>query len=260
MLVPGWLRRVLGVNQPCLFPGDSIDIFSRFDRNSRMITLDRLQSVPDFDPSNRIELFRILLNEISKHLNAEGHSVVPYHPGYPSAKMLSLAPEKRDLIINQFTAYYDVCARALAQKANCDDRTMAWSMLVKMRLVPLSDVFDHIRPGDVIEIYNEDSVQVFRSFSFFKLISYTLEELFVHEWWELYRRPEEASRKAFEVCGNILRGEIDTTVLKCLEIHEVEEVFSQNKTSARVEEVLLSPLPRVGGEIGGFLHVFRAAP
>lgn len=225
-----------------------------------MLTLDALRENPQYDPSNHLEVFRILLDQIAGHLNANGYCVKAYQPGYPSAKLRSLTREKQDLIIKQFTDYYDVCARTLAQQANSDDRTMAWSMLVRMKLVPHSDVFDHIRPGDVIEIYNQDSVQVFRSFSFFRLISYTLEEFFVHEWWELYRRPEEASRKAFEICQNILRGGVPETVYECLDVHEVEEVFSENKTKARVEEVLLSPLPRIGGGIGGFLHVFRAAP
>jgi PAS domain-containing protein len=223
-----------------------------------MLSLDDLKSAASQNPSNSLEIFRVMLDQFAGHLNASGFSVKPYHPGYPSAKLRSLTAEKQSLIISQFADYYDVCSRTLAQKATSDDRTMAWAMLVRMKLVPLSDVFDHIRPGDIIEIYNQDSVQVFRSFSFFRLISYTLEELFVHEWWELYRRPEQASRSAFQIGAQMLSGEIAQTVLKYSDVHEVEEVFSQSKTKAQVEEVLLSPLPRVGGEIGGFLHVFRA--
>jgi hypothetical protein len=223
-----------------------------------MITLDALKSLSPLDPANRIALFRTLLEQLALHLNSVGFATVPYKTGFPSEKLLSLPEDKREAIINQFVEYYDVCSRILAQKSDSDDRTMAWSMLVKMRLIPLSDVFSHIRPGDIIEIYNQDSVQVFRSFSFFKPVSYTLEELFVHEGWELYRRPETYYERTFSTCNSILKGEIDTTVFRCIDDHVVEEVFSENKTKAHVEEVFLSPLPKIGGGIGGFLHVFRA--
>jgi hypothetical protein len=221
-----------------------------------MRTLSALVSNSAFADAQVATRLRILLEEFAGQLRAAGYPISAYRGDFADNKLVSLPKEKLEGIYSSFAIFYDVCATTI-ESGDAEDRTMAWNMLLRMKLKPLSDVFGHIRDGDIIEIYNQDSVQVFRSFSFFHLVSYTLAELFGNEWWELYSRPEQANLQMMALGEKILKSELRETVLAGVAPHVVQEVFSEGRKKASITEVLLSPLMTADKSAGGFIHVFR---
>jgi hypothetical protein len=83
------------------------------------------------------------------------------------------------------------------------------------------DIWATLRDGDVIEIYNLDGIQIFRSFSFFKYCSYTLTDILSQEWFNLWDRPRtiiEAMHnnvgRALESSKSIFKTDVPTHVLR----------------------------------------------
>lgn len=222
-----------------------------------MKNLAALKQEPVFANGDLTAKLKILLESFAKQLQEAGYPIEPYKGSFPSERFLAMPEARKQGLYDTFSLYYDTCASTL-QTGQRDDRTMAWSMLLPLQLTPLSDVFSHIQKGDIIEIYNEHSIQVYRSFTFFKLVSYTLEELFTYEWWELYRRPQAINDRMFALGGQLFTADKHETIVEGVSSHVVEEIFSDRRKQAKITEVLLSPLIGRDNRVAGFIHVFRA--
>jgi hypothetical protein len=51
------------------------------------------------------------------------------------------------------------------------------------------DLWSVVDRDDIIEIYNQDQIQIFRTFNFFKITGYSLLDLLTIEWFLLWKRP-----------------------------------------------------------------------
>lgn len=60
-----------------------------------------------------------------------------------------------------------------------------------LKLTTVKDNFDCMEHDDIIEIYNKDDIQIYRSPRLLTHCSYSLADLYVHTWQELFSRPQK---------------------------------------------------------------------
>ena len=69
-----------------------------------------------------------------------------------------------------------------------NEAQLLWYALAQWKLTPTSDIFTKIKETDYIEVYNTDNLQIHRSFNYFQLSSYSVEDILVYPWTDLYER------------------------------------------------------------------------
>lgn len=94
----------------------------------------------------------------------------------------------------------------------------------------------HIGPDDIIEVYDENSTQLYRSLNFFKTSGYSLEDLLMNEWYVLWERPQSIINKLMYVMQSILKGEKEIIPFDVPK-HIVREVF-QNGLCLEMQRLL----------------------
>lgn len=120
------------------------------------------------------------------------------------------------------------------------------------------DFLNNISDTDVIELYDKSAVQLYRSLNFFKTSSYSLEDLIVNEWFNLWERPKYVMDSLLSTMSDLLSGEVALTKFDTPE-HLIKEVFQdeEHKKYQRLLKVKLSlgiPLCIIGtNHIDGFL-------
>ncbi len=69
------------------------------------------------------------------------------------------------------------------------------------------DFWSVVDKEEIVEIYNQEEIQIFRTFNFFKTCAYSLMELLTNEWFVLWERPSIVIEKMFEISRACLNGE-----------------------------------------------------
>lgn len=202
--------------------------------------------------------FTIACTELAKITSQHGYNLNAISEK-GLAKFNSL-PEQQQLgIVQALEGYVQQIRSALTEKIDItgDNSKHAWWAMAKLGLRCPDDLFSKIRATDVIEIYNQDSIQVFRSFEMFQFLSYSLSDIFAHEWTDLYTRDEFVFNRMFNLVGEILSGKVTGVINPNFPPHIVEEKFSEKKCWAKMKHRFFSPLFTAGGNIGGFLSAFE---
>ncbi|MEZ0390714.1 MAG: hypothetical protein ACAH59_00765 [Pseudobdellovibrionaceae bacterium] len=112
------------------------------------------------------------------------------------------------------------------------------------------DFWSRVKSNEVIEIYNQNQIQIFRTLNFFNYCGYSLLDLLTNEWYTLWQRPstilEALKTKAEEVFSGVTSG---AQALN-LSNHLVLEIFNSEKDefflprSMLIEFGILCPLYR----------------
>lgn len=209
----------------------------------------------DFARSNA-KLFANTLREISSALKKWEVNTIPYN--HESCEYFrSLPCEAARIVANG--AESTLASIQKAEKLNVPlvDRShsILWWALKEMHMIPRSDVFALLEENDVVEVYNGQSIQVFRTFNLFRYLSYTLEELMCFEWFRLFERDDEITRSMLKVGDDILSGKVMRTHFPNFPSHYVTEKFSATRMRTLVQHRFISPLSDGGGGIAGFLNV-----
>ena len=118
-------------------------------------------------------------------------------------------PLKQDTILTGLRTYEEILARNPKQAT---EREMVASALAQFGLkLGDGDFFSVVDDDDVIEIYTPQGLLLFRNFTAYKYTSYTLLDLLVYEWFELYERDQhlidEMLRHTKEIMLNGTRAE-----------------------------------------------------
>ncbi|OFZ45735.1 MAG: hypothetical protein A2381_14900 [Bdellovibrionales bacterium RIFOXYB1_FULL_37_110] len=103
----------------------------------------------------------------------------------------------------------------------------------------LDEILDE---SDVIEIYDFNHIQMYRSFNFFQYCSYSFEEIFTNEWWRLFKRSIFVTNKIIETADNILTQQlIEIQHVNCPD-HWVDETNSKHNFGCYVRQRIMIPL------------------
>lgn len=119
------------------------------------------------------------------------------------------------------------------------------------------NLYKSITHEDIVEVYNQDLVQLYRSLSFFKLCSYDLVELLTHEFHELYERSIMVNSSIYELATQIKTRPycLEPVSLRSIPQHFMREKFSPKRTSFLIEFKDAYPLYTPAKEFFGYVVV-----
>jgi len=124
-----------------------------------------------------------------------------------------------------------------------------------------------VRSDELIEIYDAENIQIFRTFNFFVTSSYSILDLLINEWYKLWERPNGTFDNMFKVVSAIFLGEIKGLASAGVPEHVIKEIFNAEDQERFVSR---SSLCRFGvicpiynksdGKVGGLLVSAQVTP
>lgn len=186
-------------------------------------------------------MFKALAEALCSLFHDAGIKVRPYIANLPFFSVLPT--ERKSEILKHFGFYLDLCTAQLQEGQSLrDSQTFTWRALKACGLTPGSDFLQRITPGDVVEIYSTTNNQIFRNLEFFDFCSYTLEELFSREWWNLFSRSETVTNNIMNIASSIFAGEHPKGIHYPVLAHTVKEISSPEKFEWNMDIKFLGPL------------------
>jgi hypothetical protein len=189
-----------------------------------------------------VKRLRHSLGDFTILASQSGVSLNPFHPDEPSP-LGRLPLHTQNQVIDNFSRYLKVATGVVAEQTPLyNTQAFLWRMIRELNLRPSSDLFEQIGPNDVVEIYDHNFIQVFRNLRFMELCSYTLEDVFTHEFPELFARPNEITTVLVEHCQQVFEGRITTTQPTHVPDHELCEIWSSKRKQFSIRQGVISPL------------------
>ncbi|MEZ4815969.1 MAG: hypothetical protein R3A80_12330 [Bdellovibrionota bacterium] len=149
------------------------------------------------------------------------------------SQFLSLPLEFQQKAVLAFQFYVEtISAMIKAGEAPTNSKRFLWRALQSLALIPLDNVFSQISDDDIIEVYSSEGIQIFRSFSFLETISYTIEDLIVFPWHDLFTRDEKITELLIDQAVRLFNREIEETRLN--EINYNHKIFESKSLEKRI--------------------------
>lgn len=154
--------------------------------------------------------FKFYSAKISGLISEEGILFRPFaNPGLPYFNMLP-ENEQKD-VIRDLTNYYHICTAVKESSGSLKDtRLMTEFALRQFGHTVAKEDLELIESHHLIEIYNLSHLQIFRSFRFFELSSYTLEDLYCRKWYHLYERNQDDHIATAEKVTEFMQNPVTT--------------------------------------------------
>lgn len=198
-----------------------------------------------------------LLETYADLLYFKGHSVKPYSQS-SIRKLLSFNPDERRQFHARLQRFNTMMTGAIDTKvAHSDDRYFIELSAKRLGLIFDKGVYDILKPGDVVEIYNVDLMQVFRNFAFFDVCSYTLLDLINNEFFELYDRSQLINHYIIEATSTLANRPYDLSPISLQHVpkHLLQEKFSQDKLTSMVQFKWMYPVYTWPQNLFGYLVI-----
>ncbi|HVJ64939.1 MAG TPA: hypothetical protein VM901_06765 [Bdellovibrionota bacterium] len=195
------------------------------------------------------------LNALDKLLNQRGYPALKKrHPSYYQ----NLAPSQFDVLESKVNNYIQILGKAEKESLPQGENTsLFWIACKHFNLRPRNDYLNTIGHDDVIEIYSLENKQIFSSCNFWSLVSYSIEDVFLEEFWDLYHRDDYVNQQIFERLQKTLQ-ENETTFF-AMDDHVMEETKSPNKHKFLMNIHAVSPLyDRNTNQIAAYSGLLRA--
>lgn len=120
---------------------------------------------------------------------------------------LMLPEEVKMAVLKGFSFYLDICEDTVRAGISLRDNYGLLShSLKKANLFTIEDVSSYITNDNIVEVYNLDHVQLFRSINFFDLCNYSLLDLLARQWFELFERLESVTNANLEEINLTVKG------------------------------------------------------
>lgn len=203
-------------------------------------------------------LFRLKAELLSKQ--------VPAHdPAAYSIEAFAKAPiDKQQEILRNISTYLGILAQTFEPEV---DRSpikrevarLKWSLKC-FGLNPLNeDVFNIVTESDVIEVYNLQGIQLYRNMMFFKVCSYSLLDLSINSWDQLYDKPSTIVEATLKIIERLFSSG-DQPIAYNIGTYLQKEKFqySQSLKTLQVEPKFIVPLVNHSGKPSGAFSTYRA--
>lgn len=203
----------------------------------------------------------ILAGIIRKHgYKCRAHSpkaLVQLHTLPTEKKQLLAKQIKNILYIVSYTPEVEVPVGEHSERCYVEQALKMYELDVE------DDFWKKLTKDDVIEVYSTENIQLFRTFNFFKISSYSLLDLLTNEWFQLWERPSFVMDTIVEAVEELVEGRLKTTTPVKFARHIVKEIYNDQSidfstSSVLVEPGVMCPLYAKGTEeIKGFLFTLR---
>lgn len=206
----------------------------------------------------RCEAFRTLCRQYCDFAHRAGVTIPPFRDN-SNRRFTDLPEPVQNAILDNLRDSISITERAIKTGVNIEKETRAltWWALLKLKLRPRSDLFSHLNDSDIIEIYDANNIQVFRTFNMFQCISYTLEELFTYQWFELFKRDQNVTDQLVSMATQLLNAETSDIIFPELPPHFIEDLFGPRRTCSEIQTRLGAPLYTPQNKVGGYLSATR---
>lgn len=194
--------------------------------------------------------FKRLAEEYCSLVVSFGFKVKPYRDS-GVLKFESCNLKQRSRAIAYLDANIELLKECVAQGDDPrNSAQMLWRILRKIKAIPENDIFDKIAQGDVVEVYLDDHIQIYRNLEFFNFCSFTIDELLCGTWYKLYKRDFIPTLKMFKMAFRVLTGQLNRTTPWNVPEHVFDEVGSEENLKHTILLKYLSPLSNHGKMVG----------
>ena len=114
-----------------------------------------------------------------------------------------------------------------------------------------NDFYDTIEGEDIIEVYDTSFIQVFRNVKFMEVCSYTVIDILMYEWPDLYDRSQKVTEGLLHSIEKTLDPEFSGVMpLDSIAPHLMREKFSYTRQNHFVTFRAICPVYKNGEKIG----------
>lgn len=204
------------------------------------------------------EIFVSRIQALQKIYAQAGYFIRALSP-YPHAKenFLSLPKDKQNQINTKLSRDLDFYIHCIEKKERLNNVKNIVEILAYWQRIKIpNSVMDKIRPNSLVELYDQDLIQRYRSANFFSYTSHSLEDLESRPYYDLFKRSEEVNQKILSVLTKIVSGEINEPDFQSVGKHRLWEINSPRKLVTQNKTVVVSPIfHEETGATAGFIHV-----
>lgn len=206
------------------------------------------------------------LQKVAQITRLQGHACRPYSPKAIQA-LRALPLEKKELIAKQLQSTLNVVLMATEVEQPSTEHTERRYIdpAIKMYGLEIRDTefWNKIEKDDVIEIYSSENIQLFRTFNFFKISSYSLLDLLTLEWYLLWERPSFVMNALMEAAQAMMEGKMQTATQINAARHVLKEIYNDDSISFKCSSILVEPgvacplFEKGSNEVKGFVFSLR---
>ena len=153
----------------------------------------------------------------------------------------TLSAELKEVVIKSLEDIYAIYSSIEQESKDiADSKTVLWYTIKRLGLRPSSDLFAAINDADIIEIHTP-TLQIFRNLNFFRLCSYSIEEVTSIHWTELFYRDQKYTDQII-ACGATVFTKQESIITTAIEPHVTEELMSELKLNVHYNMKAMYPL------------------
>ena len=168
-------------------------------------------------------------------------------------KINSLAFEelqKRNLDLLKYTTAIQEASVGNPKVSNKD---MTKNILSFLKFTAPEDFLNSITEKDIVEIYDNEGIQVFRNLKFYETTTYSLSDLLTHEWHELYYRSSKITEKLMGFAKQIFENPSNEIVYEMndVPVHLIKEIKASPIQLCEIRFKKIAPvIDRAGNKAG----------
>lgn len=209
---------------------------------------------------NLLKMFEALVQDMPREVAGVPRRIRVFSHLDTKTQFLSLPLEFQKKAVLSFQFYVETIQSMLkAGEIPTNSKKFLWRALQSLGLVPLDTLFAQISDDDIIEVYSSEGIQIFRSFSFLESISYTIEDLIVYPWHDLFIREAKITELLIDQAVRLFNREIlETRPNEINYDHIIVEANSIEKKTLNSRFGIVSPIKsKTPSSISYFATTFK---
>lgn len=184
------------------------------------------------------------LERLAQIIRNHGYSCRAHSPK-SLVNLKTLPAEKKQLLQKQVNAILNIILYTPVQPEipaeEHPERSYVEQALKMYNLEADGDFWSKLKKDDVIEVYSSENIQLFRTFNFFKISSYSLLDLLTNEWYHLWERPSFVLEALIQASVDMMEGKIRQATQINAARHILKEIYNDESIDFKTSSVLVEP-------------------
>lgn len=157
-------------------------------------------------------------------------------------KLAEVSPEKKEQVARDFEEWSQWIEPLDPNHSYENEISLLKRALRVHGFEASSEFIKRIEKDQIIEIYDENMIQLYRSFNFYKITGYSLTDISFHEWYVLWDRPKQVLEAIASELNTSLENYVPVALFKTGK-HVVREIFNATGSKHFVPRAsLLNPV------------------
>jgi len=185
------------------------------------------------------------------------------HTDRALSRFRSMPSEEQFKILSGFRSYSQLVMAVVSQDPEClrDETKLLRGVFKYLKLMVSEEFFATVDKDTIVEVYDTNYVQVYRSLGFMDVCSYSLLDLLTHAFFELYERSTSVNEYIISSVDVLMkRGTQAGVSLADIPKHLMRERFSEQQGVFQIHFDFMYPVYRWPNEFHGVIATQRAIP